>query len=365
MLDKNKEKQHQLEQKASNKLTRWILGIVSAVIVLAVLVTGGYTIYAMQPVNRHNDAAVSVNIPEGETNSQGADILRKNHLIRNTKIFNIWLKLHSESGFQAGDFYLSQSMSNKELVNILLGGQRPVDGHVLVKEGQTIDTIATTVSKSTKYSRADFLKLMKDKKFLDQLEKKYPKLLSSSMAKNNVRYHLEGYLFPAKYDVYKGSSLEELVTQMVQKTNEVLTPYYATIKKKDLTVQEVLTLASLVEREGVKTSDRRKIAGVFFNRLDAGMPIQSDISVMYALNKHKNSLTIKDTKVKSPYNLYVHKGFGPGPFNNPSLDSIQAVLNPADRDEGYLYFVANLKTGKVYFSKNYDQHLQTNSKLGQ
>ena len=243
------------------------------------------------------------------------------------------------------------------------GGGRPVVGHVLIKEGQTIDSIATTVGKNTKYSRQDFLKLMKDQSFMKSLEKQYPKLLTSSMNSKGVRYHLEGYLFPAKYDVYQGASLKELVNQMVDKTDQVLQPYYSSIKKKHLTVQEVLTLASLVEREGVKSKDRRMIAGVFYNRIKANMPLQSDISVMYALNKHKHSLTLKDIKVKSPYNLYVHKGYGPGPFNNPSLDSISAVLNPIKSN--YLYFVANLKTGKVYYNENYEEHLKRNSSLGQ
>lgn len=90
------------------------------------------------------------------------------------------------------------------------------------------------------------------------------------------------------------------------------------------------------------------------------MPIQSDISVMYALNTHKTHLYNKDTKVDSPYNLYVHSGYGPGPFNSPSLQSITAVLNPADRDQGYLYFVANLKTGKVYYSKTFEQTYRHN-----
>ncbi|EFO69646.1 putative aminodeoxychorismate lyase [Lactobacillus iners UPII 143-D] len=107
------------------------------------------------------------------------------------------------------------------------------------------------------------------------------------------------------------------------------------------------------------------IAGVFLNRLDAHMPLQSDIAVMYALKKHKHRLSLKDIKVDSPYNLYVHKGFGPGPFNNPSLDSISAVLNPLERNRHYLYFVADLKTGKVYFNRKYIQHLNKNNSLGQ
>lgn len=366
MFNQDKQKQQALEEKGAKKVTRWIVSIIGLVLVLFVLGGGIYTVYALQPVNRHNEDVVNVHIPEGATNSEIATILKKKGLIRNTAIFNMWMKTHSATNFQAGDFYLSPSMNNKELVSQLQGGGgRPVDGHVLVKEGQTIDSIADTVAKNTKYSRKQFLALMKDQDFIKTLADRYPQLLSSSMAKKNVRYHLEGYLFPAKYDVYQGASLKELVTQMVAKENDVLKPYYKDIKKKDLTVQEVLTLASLVEREGVKDKDRRMIAGVFFNRLDAKMPLQSDISVMYALNKHKHSLSLKDVKVKSPYNLYIHKGFGPGPFNNPSLNSISAVLNPEDRSANYLYFVADLKTGKVYFSHTLDQHLQRNSSLGQ
>ncbi|QNQ80181.1 endolytic transglycosylase MltG [Lactobacillus sp. PV034] len=366
MQDQDKQREHDLQREGSNKVMRWVASAVG--IILALLVIGGgiYTVYALQPANRHDENVVSVHIPEGATNDEIAGILKKDGLIRNISIFKMWLKTHSVAGFQAGDFYVSPSMNNRQIVSQLQGGGgRPVVGHVLVKEGQTIDEIGNTIAKNTKYSKKDFLALMKNEKFLKSLEKRYPQLLSSSMKKNNVRYHLEGYLFPAKYDVYQGASLDELVTQMVEKENEVLTPYYSAIKKKHLTVQEVLTLASLVEREGVKDTDRRKIAGVFFNRLDAGMPLQSDISVMYALNKHKHSLSLKDVKVKSPYNLYVHKGYGPGPFNNPSLNSISAVLNPLDRDEDYLYFVANLKTGEVKFSHTLDEHEANNASFGQ
>ncbi len=124
-----------------------------------------------------------------------------------------------------------------------------------------------------------------------------------------------------------------------------------------------MTLASLTENEGGSGSARRQIAGVFLNRLDVDMPIQSDISVLYALNTHKKVVTNKDLKTKSPYNLYLHTGYGPGPFSSPSLDSIKAVLNPLDRSKNYLYFVANTKTGKIYFSSTYDQHLKYVKKL--
>ena len=236
---------------------------------------------------------------------------------------------------------------------------------MLVREGVTIDQIGTQIAKSTKYSKKQFLALMKDEKYMKELQKKYPQLLDSTMKQKNVRYHLEGYLFPATYNVYKGFSLKEIVNQMVEKENDELTPYYSTIKEKGYTVQDILTLASLVEREGVTKTDRKKIAGVFFNRLAIDMPLQSDISVMYALNTHKTKLTNKDTSVKSPYNLYKNTGFGPGPFNTPSLQSIEATLNPSDRSQNYLYFYANLKTGKVTYSHTLAEHESGYASTGQ
>ncbi|MDN6047934.1 MAG: endolytic transglycosylase MltG, partial [Lactiplantibacillus plantarum] len=132
--------------------------------------------------------------------------------------------------------------------------------------------------------------------------------------------------------------------------------YYAQIKKSKMSVQEVMTLASLVEREGSTTKDRRLIAGVFLNRLDAKWRLDSDISVFYAINSNKSTLTNKDLQTDSPYNLRLNLGYGPGPFNSPSLTSIKAVLDPAQRSKGYMYFVADLKTGDVYYAKDAAGH---------
>ncbi len=359
-----KKEEHENEAKAAKKMSRWIASVLVTVLVFLAVGFGFYLHFSLQPVAKNDQKIVAVEIPEGATNHQIAEILQKKQLIHNATIFDFWLKTQNAANFQAGKFYLSPGMKNAELVKSLQGtGQRPIAGHVLVREGDSIDSIASSVQASTKFTRREFLALMKNKQFIKKLANDYPELLSSSMKKKDVRYHLEGYLFPARYDVYKDGSLKTLVTQMVAKSDQVLRPYYKTIKSEGLTVQKVLTLASLVEREGVKTSDRRKMAGVFFNRFAANMPLQSDVAVMYALNKHKESLTIKDTKVKSPYNLYIHQGYGPGPFNSPSLDSVRAVLNPTDRQQNYLYFVADLKTGKIYYSHTYDEHLNRDASL--
>ena len=165
------------------------------------------------------------------------------------------------------------------------GSATTAAGQLLVKEGTTIEQIATSMDKLTKSNKnltgKKFLALMKDQTFFNQLAKKYPQLLSSAANAKGVRYRLEGYLFPGTYNVGAGETVKDLVDAMVAKTDSVMQSYYKSIKKQQYTVQEVMTLASLVEREGVTQDDRRKIAGVFLNRIDAGMPLQSDISVMY------------------------------------------------------------------------------------
>nr|WP_246005695.1 endolytic transglycosylase MltG [Companilactobacillus insicii] len=358
------------ERSVANRIAYWVVGVIAVLAVVVAIIGFNYVNSSMQPYNANNKSDVVVRVPIGSSSKEIAKQLEQDKVIKSAAVFNFYIKAQNYTDFQAGYYKFKQSMSLSEVVKQLQkGGSAEPTGTasntVLVREGVTIDQIGDQIQKSTSFKKKDFLKLMKNESYLKSLQKKYPELLDSTMAKTNVRYHLEGYLFPATYGVYKGLTLKELVNQMVQKENQEMEPYYATIKEKGLTVQEVLTLASLAEREGVTNKDRKKIAGVFFNRIDINMPIQSDISVMYALNKHKTKLYHKDLSVKSPYNLYKHAGYGPGPFNQPSLQSIEAVLNPSDRDENYLFFVADLKTGKVYYSHTLAEHEAKNAELGQ
>ncbi|MQS76506.1 endolytic transglycosylase MltG [Lactobacillus halodurans] len=359
------------ERSVANHIAYCIVGVIAVLAVVVAIIGFNYVNSSLQPYNEKSKETIVVKIPMGSSTKEIAKTLEKDKIIKSATVFNFYTKAQNYNNFQAGYFKFKQSMDMSQVVKQLQkGGTAEVPAgastdSVLVREGVTIDEIGDQIQKSTHFKKKDFLKLMKNKKYLKQLQKKYPELLDSTMAKKNVRYHLEGYLFPATYGIYKGLTLKQLVNQMVEKENQELEPYYDKIKEKGLTVQQTLTLASLVEREGVKNSDRRKIAGVFFNRIDIDMPIQSDISVMYALNKHKTKLSRKDVRVKSPYNLYKHAGYGPGPFNTPSLQAIEATLNPADRDENYLYFVASLKTGKVYYSHTLEEHENKNSSLGQ
>ena len=359
------------ERSVANHIAYWIVGVIAVLAVVVAIIGFNYVNSSLQPYDSSSKEDVVVKIPIGSSSKEIAKKLESDKVIKSATVFNFYIKAQNYTDFQAGYYRFSQSMSLSRIVKQLQkgGSAQPPTGAatdtVLVREGVTIDQIGDQIQKSTNFTKKDFLKLMKNKTYLKQLQKKYPQLLDSSMKEDNVRYHLEGYLFPATYGVYKGLTLKELVNQMVQKEDEELQSYYPTIKEKGYTVQQVLTLSSLVEREGVKEKDRKKIAGVFLNRVDINMPIQSDISVMYALNTHKTHLSYKDIAVKSPYNLYKNAGYGPGPFNQPSLQSIEAVLDPSERDQDYLYFVADLKTGKVYYSHTREEHDKISASLGQ
>lgn len=360
----NKKKPELPGRKKEDRLVKRIVWTVLGVLLVCMLVFG-FSVYryisnGLQPLNKKDNALVQVHVPIGSSNKQIGEILQTKKVISSGLVFSYYTKMKNYSDFQAGYYQMAPSMTLDQLASLLKegGSAEPTalaDAKIQIPEGYSADQIAAVVAKKTKYTKAEFLAVLNNQTFLNKMAKKYPDLLSSAMSATNVRYRLEGYLFPATYNYYKKESLEAIVEKMLIASNDVLKDRYDAIKERKMTVQQTLTLASLVEKEGVTDTDRAKIAQVFYNRFAENMPLQSDISVMYALNTHKEQLSNKDTQVDSPYNLYVNKGYGPGPFNNPSEKAINAVLNP-NIDEDALYFLADLKTGKVYYAKTYEEH---------
>lgn len=352
------------ERRKEDRVVRKIVYIltIGILIVAGILAISGYNYVSagLKPLDKNDKKLVQVEVPSGSSNRQIGDILEEGEVIRDGMVFNFYTKFKNLTNFQAGYYQFSPNMTLDQISKELQqgGSAEPLDdaSKLTVPEGYDVDKIASLVAKKTDFKKEDFIKVMKDDKFFEQLKTQYPDLLTDAGNAKDVRYRLEGYLFPATYNVHKNRSLEDLVTQMVDTTNQILTPYYSQIKEKGLNVQEVMTLASLVEKEGVTQSDRKKIAQVFFNRIEAQMPLQSDISILYALGEHKEVVTIKDTEVDSPYNLYTNTGYGPGPFDNPSQEAILSVLDPTEND--YIYFVADISTGKVYYAKTYEEHME-------
>ncbi|HEM3613484.1 TPA: endolytic transglycosylase MltG [Streptococcus suis] len=371
-------------RKKQDKAAKRIVSVIMSIIVVAVLVTGltGYMWVksSLEPVNTKATEAIQVEIPEGSSTLEIGKILVDNKLIKNATIFNYYSKIKSYNNFQSGFYNLKQNMSVDDIAKALQESgtptaQKEAAGKILIVEGYTLTQIAQAITDNTKtedkndktpFTTEQFMATVTNQDFINRMVATYPKLFASlPAADSGVIYQLEGYLFPAVYEYSDETTIEELVEQMIAAMDNRLQPYYETITAKNLTVNEVLTLASLVEKEGSTDEDRRDIASVFFNRLNAAMPLQSNIAILYAQGKLGQETTLAedaaiDTSIESPYNIYWTPGLMPGPVDSPSLSAIEAVINANTTD--YLYFVADVTTGNVYFTNNIDEHNQNVAK---
>ena len=371
------------------KKFRFVRFLVTLLILLALIGVGGFYGYryaesALQPVDPSSKQYVKVQIPEGANSQEIGSILEKSGLVKHGLLFTAYVKYKNYSDFKSGYYNLQKSMSTEDLIKALQKGGTPepqevVYANLTIPEGFTLEQIAQTVAQlqgdfKEPLTAEAFMAKVQDENFIAQEVAKYPKLLESLPAKDSgVRYRLEGYLFPATYTIKESTTIESLIDEMLATMDKNLSPHYATIKEKNLTVNELLTIASLVEKEGAKTEDRKLIAGVFYNRLNLGIPLQSNIAILYAEGKLGQKISLADdvaidTAIDSPYNVYTNIGLMPGPVDSPSLDAIESSINQTKSDN--LFFVANVQDGKVYFAatkeehdKNVEEHI--NSKLKQ
>ena len=345
------------------KIMRYFMIALLLMVIIGGFFTWNYIKSETQPVDTAQTELVSFEIEQGASVKEVSKALEKEGIIRNSKLFNFYLKFKNVSGFKSGLYHVSKSMTLDEIIAELSGAGKDKDQNatkVLIREGEQLTDIAKEVEKSTKYSAEDFMAKVQDEDFLRYLVQKFPKLLTQSYNGYQVKYVLEGYLYPATYDMNDSKTLQMLITEMVAKTDEVMSKYYDKILKSDYTLQQILALASLIEKEGTKLEDRKKISSVFHNRIKENMKLQTDVSVQYALGEHKESLSLSDLEVDSPYNLYQNYGVGPGPYNSPSEDSIVAALEPEKTD--YLYFLADIHTKEIYYAKTYEEHLELKAK---
>ena len=362
---------------------------ISLLIFLALISAGGYFGYqyvqsSLQPVDADSKQYVTVQIPEGSNVQEIGKTLEDAGLIKHGLVFSLYAKYKNYADLKSGYYNLKKSMSTEDIIHELQKGgtdeaQEPVLATLTIPEGYTIDQMAQAVGQlqgdfKEPLTADAFLAKVQDDNFISQEVAKYPSLLESLPTKESgVRYRLEGFLFPATYSIKESTTIESLIDEMLAAMDKTLAPHYSTIKSKNLTVNELLTIASLVEKEGAKTDDRKLIAGVFYNRLNLGMPLQSNIAILYAQGKLGQKISLADdagidTSIDSPYNVYTNLGLMPGPVDSPSLDAIESSINQTKSEN--LYFVADVTDGKVYYASNKEEHDRNvaehvNSKLTQ
>lgn len=356
----------QLERQSEAKIVRKIVFIITMIILLIGLgiVAGGYFYIqsALKPLDPENKSIKKVDIPIGSSASSIAQILEDKGIIKDARVFKYYLKFKNESGFQAGEYEMTPSMTIEQIIDSLKTGkvmQKPVMT-IAIPEGKQLSEIAAIIAKKTNKSEKEVFDRLNNREFIQLLMKQYPDILTADILNPKIKYPLEGYLFPATYPIYKKDpTVDEIVNVMLNKTKEVVLKYQPKMQEQKMSVHKLLTMASLIEEEATKNVDRKKISSVFYNRLEKDMLLQTDPTVLYAKGEHKEKVLYADLEIDSPYNTYKYKGLPPGPIANSGTSSIEAVLNPEKTD--YYYFLATAE-GQVIFTKTLDEHNKEKAK---
>lgn len=349
-----------LEHQSEARIVRKIVLIISIVTLFILIFIGGggylYIKSALQPVDEDSKVTKKVEIPIGSSVTGISEKLKESGIIKNAKVFKYYVKFKNEAGFMAGEYELSPSMEIPEIINRLKTGKvlQKAAFQLTIPEGKQLKEIAQIIAKTTNKSEEEVFNQLNDKTFIQSMMNKYPDLLTTDILNPNIKYPLEGYLFPATYPFYKPNpTVEEMVVTMLDQTQKVVEPYLEGLSDKEFTAHQLLTMSSLIEEEATQKADRKNISSVFYNRIEQDMPLQTDPTVLYAQGKHKERVLYEDLEVNSPYNTYKHKGLPPGPIANSGKDSIEAAINPSETK--YLYFLATAE-GDVIFTNTLDEH---------
>lgn len=320
-----------------------------SIILLVIIFMATFVITQIGPYNKNNKEDIVIDIPSGSTLNQIADILKENNLIKNKTLFKLYVRVSDNSSkLKSGKYLFNQAYSNEEIIKDLSQGKIYNEGiKITIPEGSTSMEIIDLLTKNKLGDEKTYTKLVNNpKEFYDKFEFLKDKEITS----------LEGFLYPSTYYFKEDESEKEILSHMIEVFNS---KYSETLRKKQKeekkSLYDVIKLASIVEKEAVLDEDRPIIANVFYNRIDIGMPLQSDATIQYIFKERKKSITYDDLKIKSPYNSYINKGLPPTPIANPGIKSIEAILYPANTE--YLYFVATIDGGNNY-SKTYEEHVK-------
>ena len=310
---------------------------------------------------------IEVIIPENSSGEKIGHILEEKGLIRSTTFFKIYIKLFNIKKLNNGTYELNKEMSLKEIVDELekTNYNNKEEISITFKEGITMRDIAKVIATNTNNTEDDVMNVLKDTEYIKGLISNYW-FLTDSILDNKIYYPLEGYLFP---DTYRFSSksvtVKDIFSKLLDQMDKILTPYKEEIEKNKYSIHEILTLASIVEKE-VRNNDayRKNAVSVFENRMKRGMSLGSDVTTYYALKIDNAQTYIKEKcggkncinyQVVSPYNTRLQNGsmngkLPIGPISTISEGSIKAVLYHEDTD--YIYFISNIKSGEMFFYTN-------------
>lgn len=357
-------KQEKLPAKVKRKRNKPRVWVVSFWVCMSLLLffaiigaSGIYYIWnQLQPTKAGNP--VEVVISKGMSANSVSELLEENGIIKNSFVFGYYLVVKDEGGkFQAGKYSLTPGMDKEEVIAKLNAGDVIQQQTIkfTIPEGYTVEQIAEKLAAEQLVNKDKFIALTKEQRAWSGIES----ILDIPNDSSKLINRLEGYLFPDTYEIILGSTEEEIITRMLREMDRKLAnlpeDWVEVMDAKGLNLHQLLTIASLIEREVVVHAERPIVAGVIYNRLELPMRLQIDATVQYALGEQKEVLSYEDTEIDSAYNTYSIDGLPPGPIASPSLESIRAALYP--QEHKYLYYVTKKDgTNEHLFAETYSQH---------
>ncbi|MBR6027578.1 MAG: endolytic transglycosylase MltG [Clostridia bacterium] len=338
-----------------------LVGFTALVVTIGLGYTAWNRLYAeyLAPADEADTSPVAFSVTSGQSLSRVANNLESAGLIRSGTVFKYYCDF---AGFgqkiQAGDYELNRAMTMNDIADRLTQGDgSPLVRNITLIPGWSVEDFAAYLKDEGVIASTDtFLRLCREGTAFSDFYYVADVLGSNA---GQRKYALEGYLAANTYEVYVTATEEDIIRRLLSQTERLFpADMQDAAASIGLTMNETLTLASLIEKEA-KTSDFAKVSAVFHNRLKAGMPLESDVTVHYATGIRRMSLTADDLNTDSPYNTYRVKGLPPGPICSPSGDAIAAALNPDPLyvAENYLYFCAKEpESGELYFSRTLSEH---------
>ncbi len=349
-----------------------LIYLISILIVISsvyALITFAYNEY-LKPVDARSEELIDVEIPSGSSLSKISEILYEKGLIRNKTVFKLFVDLSDNtSKLRAGKYKLSPSMSMAQIMDELLSNNAAVPTvKITIIEGWDIRRMAKYLveEKGFDFTEEEFINAARVENFTE-----YVFLQEIPEERRNGDgdiIALEGYLFPDTYIVYEDAKPEDIMRKMLDQFEKVFDDAMKQrAEELGMTIDEVVTLASIIQREARKTEEFPKISAVFHNRLNKGMNLESCATVQYIINENRWTLTEEEMRIDSPYNTYINSGLPIGPISSPGRLALTSALNPyeefMDPNRPYLYFVLkNPDTGEHAFNYSYQEHLRDKAK---
>lgn len=343
-----------------NKKTKIIL-IISGIILAIIAIFIGLYFYLLTPVSKES-AIVNFTINQGDSKMEIANNLKDANLIKSKYATLFYIVLSGNTNIQAGSYELNRNMSTEDIIRSLANGDvinaERDSVSLTFREGITLEEYLKLLSENTNLEYDAMLEEINNSEFLNSLIDDYW-FLTDDILNNDLYYGLEGYLYPNTYQIHTETTLNEVIRKMLDETAKQLEIFRSEIDVSNYSVHEILTMASIAEKEAMNYEDRTKVAQVIYTRLDRGMNLGMDVTTYYGVHKSMTeTLTTLDLADDNPYNTRNASliGLPVGPICNPSSESIRAVLNPADTN--YIYFFADIITGNVYFTDDYNEFLE-------